>query len=91
MDMHMPEMDGLEATREIRRLGGRLASLPIIALTANAFQEDVRACLEAGMTSFLPKPVNKEMLLTAMYNALRDAESRQTVVTATEFGQHRSA
>jgi signal transduction histidine kinase/CheY-like chemotaxis protein len=72
MDMHMPELDGLDATRAIRRQGGRLASLPIIALTANAFQEDVRACLEAGMTSFLPKPVNRQMLLASMHRALTD-------------------
>jgi signal transduction histidine kinase/DNA-binding NarL/FixJ family response regulator len=70
MDMRMPEMDGLEATRLIRRQGGRLATLPIIALTANAFPEDVRACLDAGMTLFVAKPVQKETLLHAILTAL---------------------
>lgn len=70
MDMRMPEMDGLDATRLIRRQGGRLAQLPIIALTANAFPEDVKACLDAGMDLFLAKPVQKETLLNAILTAL---------------------
>ena len=72
MDMQMPEMDGLAATRMIRSLGGRLAAIPIIALTANAFPEDVRACLEAGMNQFVSKPVTREILLAAMLRALAD-------------------
>jgi CheY-like chemotaxis protein len=64
--MRMPEMDGLAATRAIRAMGGRLAAVPIIALTANAFPEDVAACSEAGMTGFLAKPVTKQALLTAL-------------------------
>jgi signal transduction histidine kinase/DNA-binding NarL/FixJ family response regulator len=70
MDMRMPEMDGLDATRLIRRQGGRLADLPIIALTANAFPEDVKACLDAGMNLFVAKPVHKETLLHAILTAL---------------------
>ena len=70
MDMRMPEMDGLEATRLIRRQGGRLADLPIIALTANAFPEDVKACLDAGMNLFVAKPVQKETLLNAILTAI---------------------
>ncbi len=70
MDMQMPEMDGLEATRLIRRQGGRLGDLPIIALTANAFPEDVKACLDAGMNLFVAKPVHKETLLHAILTAL---------------------
>jgi len=69
MDMRMPEMDGLEATREIRRRNDRLARLPIIALTANAFPEDVKACLDAGMNMFVAKPVQKEVLLSAILTA----------------------
>ena len=73
MDMRMPEMDGLAATRAIRERGGHLATLPIIALTANAFPEDVAACFAAGMTGFIAKPVRKEMLLAALLTALDQA------------------
>jgi signal transduction histidine kinase/DNA-binding response OmpR family regulator len=72
MDVRMPEMDGLSATRAIRARGGRLARIPIIALTANAFPEDVQACLDAGMNQFLPKPVHKDMLISSMVAALSD-------------------
>ena len=69
----MPEMDGLAATRAIRAMGGRIATVPIIALTANAFPEDVAACSEAGMTGFLAKPVTKQTLLTALLPAFGPA------------------
>ena len=70
MDMRMPEMDGLAATRLIRKRGGLLAEVPIIALTANAFPEDVKACLDAGMNLFVPKPVDRPRLLSALMTAL---------------------
>jgi len=70
MDMHMPELDGIEATREIRRIEqqqGR-TMIPIIAVTAAAMSEDTRMCLEAGMNAFLAKPLQASVL----YKALAD-------------------
>ncbi|HHL43319.1 MAG TPA: response regulator, partial [Hellea balneolensis] len=60
MDMRMPNMDGLEATRKIRAYG---ATLPIIALTANAFDDDRNACFDSGMNDFMTKPVSAEELV----------------------------
>ena len=57
MDIRMPKMDGLEASELIRKLGYKR---PIIAVTANAFEEDKHACLNAGMTDFLSKPIELE-------------------------------
>jgi signal transduction histidine kinase/CheY-like chemotaxis protein/HPt (histidine-containing phosphotransfer) domain-containing protein len=81
MDIRMPEMDGLAATRAIRALGGHLTTIPIIALTANAFPEDVAACYDAGMTDFVAKPVRKETLLVALLNALDRRASGGAVAT----------
>ena len=67
MDVQMPEMDGLSAVREIRqreRATGR--HLPVIALTAHAMQGDAERCLEAGMDSYLPKPINPQQLAEAI-------------------------
>ncbi|MBC9881792.1 response regulator [Bradyrhizobium sp. INPA01-394B] len=70
MDVRMPEMDGLAATRAIRAKGGRFATLPIVALTANAFPEDVKVCRDAGMSDFLAKPLRKPALVAALLRAL---------------------
>ena len=62
MDMRMPNMDGLEATRKIRGLSNEAKATPIIALTANAFDDDRNACFDAGMNDFMTKPVSAEEL-----------------------------
>ncbi|MEO0457638.1 MAG: CHASE2 domain-containing protein [Cyanobacteria bacterium P01_A01_bin.114] len=66
MDMRMPEMDGLEATRRIRKLGTQIAQPWIIAMTANASAEDRRQCLSAGMDDYLSKPIRRETLSQAI-------------------------
>jgi CheY-like chemotaxis protein/signal transduction histidine kinase/CHASE3 domain sensor protein len=65
MDIMMPELDGLDATRAIRRLeNGRFAKLPIIALTAKAMPDDQERCISAGANDYIPKPLDVEMLLS---------------------------
>ncbi len=72
MDMRMPEMDGLEATRAIRASGRADAkSIPIIALTANAFDEDVQRSMQAGLNAHLSKPVEPETLFDTLENLIK--------------------
>jgi signal transduction histidine kinase/CheY-like chemotaxis protein/HPt (histidine-containing phosphotransfer) domain-containing protein len=79
MDVSMPGMSGLDATRAIRALDGPLARVPIIAFTANAFTEDIKQCLAAGMNDFLSKPVHKQELMGAIARAIQaSAHGAQT-------------
>lgn len=66
MDRHMPNVDGLEATRRIRQMSGDRARTPIVALTASVMAEDQRACLAAGMNAVLPKPIEVSMLANTL-------------------------
>jgi signal transduction histidine kinase/CheY-like chemotaxis protein len=76
MDVHMPVMDGFEASRTIRTMDERIAKTPIVALTAAAMEEDRRACKAAGMDDFITKPLDPDMLSSVLErwtNGLRQA------------------
>ena len=71
MDLRMPEMDGLEAARTIRSMDREdAAAIPIIALTANAFDEDVQQSMQAGMNAHLSKPVEPDVLFDTLERLL---------------------
>ena len=64
MDIQMPKMDGYTATREIRTLNNpKCANIPIIAMTANAFEEDRKKAIKAGMNGHIAKPISSEVIL----------------------------
>jgi signal transduction histidine kinase/ActR/RegA family two-component response regulator len=72
MDLQMPKMDGYEATRQIRALDiPRAKDIPIIAMTANVFREDVEKCLECGMNDHVGKPLDRELVLSKLRAYLR--------------------
>ena len=72
MDIQMPQMDGLEATRQIRALDiANARDVPIVAMTANAFQEDVERCLESGMNGHISKPLDINEVMKVLRNYLK--------------------
>ena len=75
MDLRMPGVDGLAATRMIRALGGPVARTPILAVTADVMRDDVERCRAAGMNGHIPKPINQERLLDALSAALQGRDT----------------
>ena len=72
MDVRMPKMDGLEATRHIRAMDrSDCKNIPIIALTANAFDEDVQRSLQAGLNAHLTKPIQPEVLFETLESLIK--------------------
>ncbi|AZV77333.1 response regulator [Parasedimentitalea marina] len=80
MDMSMPELDGIAATREIRELN--IVQPTIVALTANAFESDRKACMAAGMDQFLSKPISKTDLLDTLATLLAARQKNVSLSTA---------
>jgi CheY-like chemotaxis protein len=82
MDVRMPEMDGLEATRRIRALPDCHGQVPILALTAYTFPDQLAQCRDAGMDGHVPKPVDYETLIHAIDDAIARQVSHGSVSLA---------
>jgi CheY-like chemotaxis protein len=89
MDLQMPVMDGLTATRKIRddEAGTVNNKLPIIAMTANAMKGDADKCIEAGCNGYMPKPVNKDLLHDTLVEHLSKNDSQSTQETSENANQ----
>ena len=72
MDIQMPRMNGYEATREIRNLPDKeLSKIPIVAMTANAFEEDKQNAIDAGMNGHIAKPIEVSKLISTLSEVLK--------------------
>jgi len=80
MDLHMPEMDGIAATRAIRGLDGPAAAVPIVAATAGAMEHEVRRCLEAGMDAAVAKPIDPRALFRTLARVLGPIDAEPEAV-----------
>jgi two-component system sensor histidine kinase/response regulator len=90
MDMQMPVMDGLTATRQIREIS-RLERLPIVAMTANAMEQDRRKCIEAGMNDAVIKPIDPQNLWDTLLRWVRLDEPASTPACEVPVGTQRAA
>jgi signal transduction histidine kinase len=79
MDVRMPELDGRETTRRLRAGGGPNAGVPVIAVTADTSPDDIAACMAAGMTYFVSKPLTPAALLGALQHVLSQVEDSEIV------------
>jgi CheY-like chemotaxis protein len=86
MDVRMPEMDGLEATRRIRALPSARAAVPVIALTAQAFTDEIQKCRAAGMDNHVAKPFTFEALLEGVRRGVKAGAARHGTPEAVEPG-----
>lgn len=75
MDLRMPGVDGLAATRMIRAMDGPVGEVPILAVTADVMREDIERCRDAGMNGHIPKPISQARLLTALTCALQGRDA----------------
>jgi signal transduction histidine kinase len=82
MDVRMPKVDGLEATRRIRTLPGEHGQVPILALTAYTFPDQIAQCLDAGMDGHLPKPVDYQTLINGIDGAIARAPAGKMMAAA---------
>lgn len=86
MDIQMPVMDGYEATRRIRAMDDNsINSLPIIAMTANHFQEDIDKCMAAGMNAFASKPIEPEILFSTIKKWIKPNHNQKTTIMSEEI------
>ena len=80
MDIRMPEMDGLQSARSIRRWGKADAkTIPIVAMTANAFEDDVEKSKASGMNAHIAKPIEPALLYRTLYECTKAPESNETL------------
>lgn len=80
MDIQMPRLNGYEATRQIRKLNRRDSkTLPIVAMTANAFEEDVRLAMQAGMNANFTKPIDMDRLAEILRRFLSNGNSDENL------------